>query len=73
MGLAARNRWRLKPRLSDLANHNDLGKVPELLTQLQRGVIAEVSLGAAILLVVAMMGITLRPVTFSRIGRFRLG
>ena len=58
MGLAARNRWRLKPRLSDLANHNDLGKIPELLAQLQRGVIAEVSLGAAILLIVAMMGIT---------------
>src|SRR4030095_13919892 len=39
MGLAARNRWRLKPRLSDLANRNDLGKIPELLAQLQRGVI----------------------------------
>jgi copper resistance protein D len=58
IGLASRNRWRLKPRLSDLANHNDLGKIPELLAQLQRGVIAEVSLGAAILLIVGMMGIT---------------
>ena len=58
IGLASRNRWRLKPRLSDLANHNDLGKIPELLAQLQGGVIAEVSLGAAILLIVGMMGIT---------------
>jgi putative copper export protein len=58
MGLASRNRWRLKPRLRDLSNHNDLGKIPELLAQLQRGVIAEVSLGAAILLIVGMMGIT---------------
>jgi copper resistance protein D len=58
MGLASRNRWRLKPRLSDLANHNDLGNIPILLAQLRRSVIAEVSLGAAILLIVGMMSIT---------------
>jgi putative copper export protein/mono/diheme cytochrome c family protein/peroxiredoxin len=58
MGLASRNRWRLKPRLSDLANQNDLEKMPELLAQLRRNVIAEVSLGAAILVIVAIMGIT---------------
>jgi putative copper export protein/mono/diheme cytochrome c family protein/peroxiredoxin len=58
MGLASRNRWRLKPRLSDLANHNDLEKMPNLLTQLRRSVIAEVSLGAALLVIVAIMGIT---------------
>jgi putative copper export protein/mono/diheme cytochrome c family protein/peroxiredoxin len=58
MGLASRNRWRLKPRLSDLANHNELDKMPEILTQLRRSVIAEVSLGAVILLIVAVMGIT---------------
>ena len=58
IGLASRNRWRLKPRLGDLANHNDLEKIPEPLAQLQRGVITEASLGAAILLIVGMMGIT---------------
>ena len=58
MGLASRNRWRLKPRLSDLANHNDLEKMPKLLAQLRRSVIAEASLGAAILVIVAIMGIT---------------
>jgi putative copper export protein/mono/diheme cytochrome c family protein/peroxiredoxin len=58
MGLASRNRWRLKPRLSDLANHNDLDKMPNLLAQLQSSVIAEASLGAAILVIVATMGIT---------------
>ena len=58
MGLASRNRWRLKPRLNALASHNDLDKIPQLLTQLQRSVIAEVSLGAAILLVVGMMSVT---------------
>jgi putative copper resistance protein D len=58
MGLASRNRWRLKPRLANLAAHNEFEKIPALLAQLQRGVIAEVSLGAAILLIVGMMGIT---------------
>ena len=58
MGLASRNRWRLKPRLSDLGSHNDLEKMPEILAQLRRSVIAEVSLGAAILVIVAIMGIT---------------
>ena len=58
MGLASRNRWRLKPRLADLAAHNEFEKIPALLAQLQRGVIAEVSLGAVILLIVGMMGIT---------------
>jgi putative copper export protein/mono/diheme cytochrome c family protein/peroxiredoxin len=58
MGLASRNRWRLKPRLANLAAHSEFEKIPVLLTQLQRGVIAEVSLGAVILLIVGMMGIT---------------
>jgi copper resistance protein D len=58
MGLASRNRWRLKPRLSALASHNDFEKIPPLLAQLRRGVIAEVSIGAAILLIVSVMGIT---------------
>ena len=58
MGLASRNRWHLKPRLANLAAHNEFEKIPVLLTQLQRGVIAEVSLGAVILLIVGMMGIT---------------
>ncbi len=58
IGLASRNRWRLKPRLSDLANHNDLGKIPALLAQLRRSVIAEASLGAAILVIVGVMSIT---------------
>ena len=58
VGSASRNRWRLKPRLSALTSHNDFEKIPGLLTQLQRGVIAEVSLGAAILLIVGMMSIT---------------
>ncbi|HEY6366398.1 MAG TPA: CopD family protein [Candidatus Binatia bacterium] len=58
MGLASRTRWRLKPRLSDLGSHNDLEKMPEILAQLRRSVIAEVSLGAAILVIVAIMGIT---------------
>ena len=58
MGLAGINRWRLKPRLSDLAKHNDLENTPEILAQLRRSVIAEVSLGAVILLIVAVMGIT---------------
>jgi putative copper export protein/mono/diheme cytochrome c family protein len=58
LGLASRNRWRLKPQLSDLANHNDLDKMPSLLARLRRSVIAEVSLGAAILVIVAIMGIT---------------
>jgi putative copper resistance protein D len=58
MGLASRNRWRLKPRLSDLANHNDIGKTPALLAQFRRSVIAEVSLGAAILVIVGVMSIT---------------
>jgi putative copper export protein/mono/diheme cytochrome c family protein/peroxiredoxin len=58
LGLASRNRWHLKPRLANLAAHNEFEKIPALLAQLQRGVIAEVSLGAAILLIVGMMGIT---------------
>jgi putative copper export protein/mono/diheme cytochrome c family protein len=58
LGLASRNRWRLKPRLSNLANHNDLDKMPNPLAQLRRSVIAEVSLGVAILVIVAIMGIT---------------
>jgi len=58
MGLASRNRWRLKPQLSDLANHNDFDKMPNLLAQLQRSVIAEASFGAAILVIVATMSIT---------------
>jgi putative copper resistance protein D len=58
MGLASKNRWRLKPRLSDLANRNDLEKMPEILAQLRRSVIAEASLGGAILVIVAIMGIT---------------
>jgi putative copper export protein/mono/diheme cytochrome c family protein/peroxiredoxin len=58
MGLASRNRWRLKPELSNLVNHNEFDKVPNLLAQLRRSVIAEVSLGVAILLIVAIMGIT---------------
>jgi putative copper resistance protein D len=58
MALASRNRWRLKPRLSDLANRNEIEKMPEILAQLRRSVIAEASLGAAILVIVAIMGIT---------------
>jgi putative copper resistance protein D len=58
MGLASINRWRLKPRLRDLAKHNDPENTPEILAQLRRNVIAEVSLGAVILLIVAIMGIT---------------
>ena len=58
MGLASRNRWHLKPRLANLAAHSEFEKIPVLLAQLQRGVIAEVSLGAVILLIVGMMGIT---------------
>jgi copper resistance protein D len=58
MGLASRNRWRLKPRLSNLVNRNDLDKIPNLLAQLRRSVIAEVSLGTTILMIVAIMGIT---------------
>jgi len=58
IGLASRNRWRLKPRLGNLAAHNEFEKIPEPLAQLQRGVITEASLGAAILLIVGMMGIT---------------
>ena len=58
MGLASRNRWRLKPRLANLAAHSEFEKIPPLLAQLQRGVFAEVSLGAVILLIVGMMGIT---------------
>ena len=58
MGLASRNRWHLKPRLANLAAHSEFEKIPALLARLQRGVIAEVSLGAVILLIVGMMGIT---------------
>ena len=58
MGLASRNRWHLKPRLANLAAHSEFEKIPALLAHLQRGVIAEVSLGAVILLIVGMMSIT---------------
>jgi copper resistance protein D len=58
MGLASRNRWHLKPRLANLAAHSEFEKIPALLARLQRGVIAEVSLGAVILLIVGMMGLT---------------
>src|SRR5512132_3818612 len=58
MGLASRNRWHLKPRLASLAAHNEFEKIPVLLAQLQHGIIAEVSLGAVILLIVGMMSIT---------------
>jgi putative copper resistance protein D len=58
MGLASRNRWQLKPQLANLAAHNEFEKIPALLAQLQHGVIAEVSLGAVILLIVGMMSIT---------------
>jgi putative copper export protein/mono/diheme cytochrome c family protein/peroxiredoxin len=58
MGLASKNRWRLKPRLSDLTNRNQLDKMPEILAQLRRSVIAEAILGAAILVIVAIMAIT---------------
>ncbi|HSF57653.1 MAG TPA: copper homeostasis membrane protein CopD [Candidatus Binatia bacterium] len=58
MGLASRNRWRLKPGLSDLAKNNDFEKMPEILAQLRRSVIGETVLGAAILVIVAIMGIT---------------
>src|SRR5262249_36439518 len=58
MGLASRNRWRLKPRLDALTSHDDLEKIPPLLAQIRRGVMGEVSLGAAILLIVGAMGIT---------------
>jgi putative copper export protein/mono/diheme cytochrome c family protein/peroxiredoxin len=58
IGLAGRNRWRLKPQLSTLTNHNDLNKALRRLAQLQRSVTAEVILGAVILLIVAIMGIT---------------
>src|SRR5262245_44363346 len=58
MGFASRNRWRLKPRLSALASDNEFEKFPALLAQLRRGVIAEVTLGVAILVIVGIMGIT---------------
>ena len=58
MGMASRNRWHLKPRLDNLAAHSEFEKIPVLLAHLQRGVIAEVSLGAVILLIVGMMSIT---------------
>jgi putative copper export protein/mono/diheme cytochrome c family protein/peroxiredoxin len=58
MGLASRNRWHLKPRLANLAAQNEFEKIPGLLAQLQHGVIAEVSFGAVILLIVGMMSIT---------------
>ena len=58
MGLASRNRWHLKPRLANLAAHGEFEKIPALLAHLQHGVIAEVSLGAVILLIVGMMSIT---------------
>ena len=58
MGLAGRNRWRLKPRLANLAAHHEFEKIPRLLAQLQCAVIAEVSLGAVILVIVGVMGIT---------------
>lgn len=58
IGLASRNRWRLKPRLDALTSHNDFEKIPPLLAQIRRGVIGEVSLGAAILLIVGIMGMT---------------
>ena len=58
MGLASRNRWHLKSQLANLTAHNEFEKIPALLAQLQHGVIAEVSLGAVILLIVGMMSIT---------------
>src|SRR5262245_20155958 len=58
MGLASRNRWRLKPRLDALTSRYSFEKIPPLLAQIRRGVIGEVSLGAAILLIVGIMGIT---------------
>ena len=45
-GTSSRNRWHLKPRLANLAAHDEFEKIPALLAQLQHGVIAEVSLGA---------------------------
>jgi putative copper resistance protein D len=58
MGLASRNRWRLKPRLTRRAADNEIEKIPSLLAQLQRGVTVEVILGAFILVIVGVMGTT---------------
>src|SRR5262249_14454308 len=58
MGLAARNRWYLKPQLVESATHDAFDKIPPLLAHLQRGVIAEVTLGVLILLLVGAMSIT---------------
>jgi putative copper resistance protein D len=56
LGLATRNSFYLKPRLRALRNRQD-GAI-DLLVRLRRNVIAEFGLGAAILLVVAGMGVT---------------
>jgi putative copper export protein/mono/diheme cytochrome c family protein/peroxiredoxin len=56
--LAGINRWRLTPELNSLSNNTEIEKTPVVITPLRRSVIAEVSLGAAILVIVAIMGIT---------------
>jgi putative copper resistance protein D len=58
LGVAGRNSFYLKPRLRALRVESGQDRATDLIVRLQRNVIAEFSLGAAILLVVAGMGIT---------------
>ncbi len=58
IGLAAVNLLRLKPRLLSFSSFDQTTKVSEVLSRLQQSVVAELGVGAIVLLLVGAMGIT---------------
>ena len=58
IGFAAGNLLRLKPRLLSLSSKAQTTQMSEVLSLLRRSVIAEISIGVTILLLVGAMGIT---------------